>query len=1003
MRVLLLRAFLCLLLPALASAQPWRTGGRPPVRLFSRFDYKAASGNWALAEGPAGIIWVGNNLGVLEFDGADWRLIQLPNGSAVRSLAPATEERCYVGGQDEFGYLEADATGTRKYRSLAAELLEGERGFGDVWSVHVLEGAAWFKTTSGLFVWRQNRLESIKLASTTGGAVLHEGRLHVFSPEKGLVAVSVPGQTSVVTGSDLLLAQKALIRGAWSLGEGVTVLATEAHGLWRWTSAGVAPWPVPPEEWLRTQRLYSGTRLRDGRLALGTVRGGLALVGADGNWEERIGKAQGLPDFPILAALEDRRGGLWLALENGLARLDLRLPVRSFNDADGVRGVVNDSINFAGRRYAATSLGLVRLRPASSPAEDVVFESLPAVAKEIWSLIEVEGDLLICTADGVWCLGSQPGAEPRQLTDTYTYYARASVRQKGLVYIALRQGVGALQRASDGTWKVLPPMQGTKDEVWSLLEAGDGTLWAGTPYRGIWRAPMPEGYRADAPVQVFGESKGVPDGSPAMIASIDRRIVAATDFGLLRFDETSGKFALWEEPGVPRGSINGMAGEPTGETTYLEREKGGRFGLWRWPAPTGGARAPAYRVREFSPYARFECWELTQEPDRTVWVGGSEGLLRLRAVPPAAKTAGPEVLLRRWETGGQLRHGGAPETSIGRDDLPFADRRMRFAVGATAFTPEWGGPAVRFRWKLDGLDGEWSPWSETFSREYTGLAEGTYRLHVEAQDAFGDIGPEFVHDFRLLPPWQRTPLAYALWLALGVGLVALLVAWRLARQREVLLQAQRARERLLRAETLARDAQLSALRYQINPHFLFNALNAVRARIADAPETARGMINHLAGYFRRTLESGLDAAMTTVAGEVAALEDYLALERARFGERLEVRMECDPAVADHPLPALLLQPLLENAIKYGAATTPEDEVLRITLRLSPRPDGGLELVLHNTGSWIEPGQAAPAESTGTGLANVRERLAQWRPEAHELSAGPAECGGVEVRLVLPRP
>lgn len=997
-----LRAFLlvCLLFVGAAqAADEWREGGRPLTRLFTRFDYRASSSNWALAEGPDGLLWAGNNQGVLEFDGADWRLLPMPNGSAVRSLVMAPDGRCYVGAQDELGVLEADATGTRIYRSLLDQIPQAERGFGDVWSVHALDNAIWYKTTSAVFVWRKGAMQVIKIESTTGSGLEREGQLYVFHPEKGLVCVSLPGQTVAIPGSDALLAQKALLRGAWTLIDGTTVVATESTGLWRWRAEGVSPWPVEADAWLREQRIYTGVKLRDGRLVLGTVRGGVAVLRPDGKWDARYGRAQGLPDSPVLRLWEDRRAGLWLALENGLARIEPSLPVRAYGEAEGVRGIVNDSVRFAGRRYAATSLGLVRLREAEKATDDTAFEPVPGVAKECWSVLVVGDELVVCTADGVWLLGSAPGAQARQLTQQYAYTARASKRHAGLVYIALRQGVTALQRDAPGQWRELEPLTGTKDEVWSLLEDPEGRLWAGTPYRGVWRAEMQEGYRPGAQVKLFGEAEGVPGGTPSMIAILDGRIVAATDVGLFRLAPEGGRFEAWESPGVPRDPILGMAGEEGSDHFYLAREKGGKFGLWRWSVPAGGVRPPPERMLEFLPYARFECWEVTRESDNVLWVGGSEGLLRLNLSRPREPGEGPRALLRRWEAGGEVLHGGAPERIVPPAEIPFARNRVRFVVGATAFTPEWGGTAVRFRWKLDGLENAWSAWSPEFSREFTNLGEGSYQLRVQAADAFGAAGPELLTAFRVLPPWHRTPWAYAGWLALAVLGIGLLLRWRLARQRDELMLAQRNRERLLRAETLARDAQLSALRYQVNPHFLFNALNAVRARIGESPEAARTMVSQLAGYFRRTLDS--NAALVPLRDEFVALEDYVALERARFGGRLEVELRCDPAVAELEVPALLLQPLVENAVKYGSATTPEGETIRVEVAARAL-DRGAEIVVRNSGTWLEPGQVAPAESTGTGLANVCERLAQWRPEAPPLVAGPAPDGhGVEVRIVLP--
>jgi hypothetical protein len=226
---------------------------------------------------------------------------------------------------------------------------------------------------------------------------------------------------------------------------------------------------------------------------------------------------------------------------------------------------------------------------------------------------------------------------------------------------------------------------------------------------------------------------------------------------------------------------------------------------------------------------------------------------------------------------------------------------------------------------------------------------------------------------------------------------------RLGLQYNTALREQR--EQALRAVADARDAQLRMLAYQLNPHFLFNTLNSIRALINEDRQRARDMVTALSGYLRYALvERPLHVAL--LEEEVAAVRGYLAIEQVRFEERLDARMEIEPAALRCEVPAFLLNPLVENAVKHGAAgTAAAPLVVRVEARLV-EPDR-LLIVVENTGEWKGRGKAAPAAGDdddglpgGVGLANVRARLAALHPGDHRVGMEHG-CGRVRLLVELP--
>ncbi len=201
---------------------------------------------------------------------------------------------------------------------------------------------------------------------------------------------------------------------------------------------------------------------------------------------------------------------------------------------------------------------------------------------------------------------------------------------------------------------------------------------------------------------------------------------------------------------------------------------------------------------------------------------------------------------------------------------------------------------------------------------------------------------------------------------------AVLLLWGLLYFTLVHWRDQRAqRERVQRAEALAHQARLRMLRYQLNPHFLFNALNSIGALAGEAPDRVQSMVGELSGFLRYSL---LDAERLEVLlrDELRAVAHYLEVEKVRFEDDLEVRIELDPDAARWPLPAFLVLPLVENAIKHGRRTSGMPLRIDITARIEQ--GSSLCIEVKNTGTWVPPAPARSAAGTDTGLPNVRERL-----------------------------
>ena len=199
-------------------------------------------------------------------------------------------------------------------------------------------------------------------------------------------------------------------------------------------------------------------------------------------------------------------------------------------------------------------------------------------------------------------------------------------------------------------------------------------------------------------------------------------------------------------------------------------------------------------------------------------------------------------------------------------------------------------------------------------------------------------------------------------------------------------------------EVQASSAQLAMLRYQLNPHFLFNTLNSISTLVLlKQTDRANAMLSRLSSFLRYTLANE-PTAHVTVAQEVETLKLYLEIEKMRFEARLRPSFDIDPAAERARLPSLLLQPLVENAIKY--AVTPQEEGAEICVQVRLTGDR-VQITVSDSGPGLRETTQLPSLSTGVGLANIRERLVQAYGADQSFATSSTPEGGFAVAITLP--
>lgn len=1027
MRRALLVSLLGLALAAFSDAatNP-RLSGTPLLRVWQAEDYSASPLNTRLLIHPDGLIYVANDDGVLEFDGDRWRLLELPRKGAGRALALDRANRLWVFGHDDAAYFERTAKGDLKAVSVIEKLPPEARATGTINRVAV--------TSDGIYARGQRRLMLFKPdgsvqtwtgATLTGLVWTLDGAL--YADLDRLVRVSPSGVEPVSFGAEPTSPATGAARvfATQRIGEREALLLTQ-RGPMLWGGPGTPLRPLSPEASaaFAEDQASAGAFLADGRLALGTERSGLHIFTREGRLSQRLDRAHGLPGNRINDLALDGSGGLWAAMQEGLARIDLEGPFALHGAPQGLGSHARRLASWNDRLYLSTAEGVSRRDSDSGRFHAVagfqVGSNRPLVV----------GDRLVAATRGLREILANDAS--RSWTTELIGPITAATREPGWIFAGSSSGLWLIKPTSNG-WETLGRVTTASPGFDELLDRGDGWLWGVTRGGEIARADFRNGPRLDGPVTVFTPADGVPEAGRndhVQLVTVGNEMIAVAAEWIRRFDPASGRFVP-----EPRLSINGtpirgarLAGRSANDGAWLRPVDNPARLILVEPGNDGSWRITS---RSIAPFRTVAFDSLYEEPaTHTLWLAGQGVLASLDlAWQPARPPALPRVAVRRIdsETGTLLTAGLAANNRL---NLPADQNALRISFAAAQFSGDYRGRSqTLYRTRLEGLDREWSAWSGETHRDFTNLPYRPLRLHIQARVPDRADSAEAILELTVDKPWWLTP-----WAVLGYAAILAGATYGVLRLRTRQLQERNARLEIIVA---ARTRQLEQLNQELTDAVRIVA-HDLRGPVAGIRSLARQLraTPHLwtsaegpefMGEIERTSEStvemmarllDLQRASDRVTGlafvpvEIGPLiaEVCRQLEPAAAAKRIALQVDARPVthLSDPEALSSIVSNLVSNAIKFMPADG--KGAIRISLRRS-----GDELILSiaDNGPGVQeedkarifekftrgaarPTAGEPATGLGLHIANKLATALQGRIDIIDTPGG-----GATFRVTLP--
>ena len=776
------RVLLCLFLPIAGWCQ--NTIGLPDITNFSKIDYNAGLQNWDFKQDNNGIIYVANNEGLLSFDGKYWKSYPLPNKTIVRSLEIGTDNNIYVGGQDEFGYFTPSNNGQLSYHSLVQYVKDADKDFADVWDIAQFNNEVFFRTSRRIFKVANNKITVYAAPSEWSYVGICNGALFAHDIQSGLFQFKNKNWQTLPETSIL---KKVEVTSILSLKGGI-IITTLKHGIYSYANQQVVKIQTPTTQLIENQRIYSATVIDNTWIGIATTNAGAMIIDSKGELIQSLTKTEGIQNNNILNIFSDKQGNLWLGLNNGIDCIGFNNAIKHINpkyqDASAYATIIHQN-----KLYVGTSSGLFSV-PLTEKSDlsfnRGTFSPIANTTGQVWNLSEVNGQLLLSHHEGAYIIKDNQAKVISNMTGFWNFQSITGIQNN-------TDGNSFNNRVVAGNYKGLAffNQNGNQFELSNLLpdftqssryvSVDDGThIWVSHPFHGVYKAAKEN--TSIEKVKIYTQSNGLPSTLNNHVFKVKNEILIATEKGVYSYNEAKDIFVINQ-------FYQNLLGEQS--LRYLKEDKEGN--IWFIHEKQLGvidmsSKTPRIIYIPELNNKLLSGFELVYPVDESnIFVAGESGLFNLNYKKYKKNNYELQVHIREVRITGDntdsLLFGGYfsginEKQAQNKNSRPEVARKwqlIHFEFSSALFGLQKN---LEYSYRLNGLENNWSKWTNKTEKEYTSLPPGSYVFEIKVRDNLGEESEVDSFAFNVLPPWYRSTWAYGLYFAIFILIILLITKWQ---------------------------------------------------------------------------------------------------------------------------------------------------------------------------------------------------------------------------------
>ncbi|QOD60880.1 LuxR family transcriptional regulator [Polaribacter haliotis] len=501
----------------------------PPIQNFTTEDYGAENQNWSISQSENKYIYVANNKGLLEYNGANWQLYSTPNETIMRSVK-CIGDKIFSGFYRDFGYWQKNDFGFLEFTSIVntknIEMLEDEQ----IWEIVELDGWVLFKSLQNIYIYnlKTSAIKTIRANNLIAKIVAVNGFIYFQELGKGLFKIE-NGEPELI--SDATILQNNRLTEIF-LKDQKLFFITQKKGLFFLEDQKIKKWNIPADKFLDTNIIYSAKLLKDNKLVLGSVSSGILYLNEKGEIESQINQNLGLSNNTVLSIFEDVDSNIWLGLDNGISFLNFKSPFKLFVNQDLFLGTIYTSTLFKDNLYLGTNQGLFYKKYNSK--ED--FKFVDNTQGQVWSL-KIIDNKLFCGHDSGTFIIKENKAE--LIVDVQGTWDIKKLNDSTLIQ-GNYDGLYVLKR-KDNNWSLKNKIEGFENSSRYFLLLEENRIFVNHEYKGIFKLKINESYTSV--IENIKDST-IQKGIHSSLIQHKNEILYASKKGVFKYSKNSNDFML---------------------------------------------------------------------------------------------------------------------------------------------------------------------------------------------------------------------------------------------------------------------------------------------------------------------------------------------------------------------------------------------------------------------------------------------------------------------------
>jgi serine phosphatase RsbU (regulator of sigma subunit)/ligand-binding sensor domain-containing protein len=747
--------------------------GHLSITNYSAEEYNLQNQNFDVNQDNRGLMYFGNNGGLLEYDGHYWQSISVLERQ-VFSLSKSRNGQLWIGSNGTFGSLSFDNKGKAIFAKVKGLESFTEDETGEIRNLVCIDDRVYFfSKNNSIFIYENKKLRRVKTDNSIQSAFVINNQL-IFQIEGQGLNTLLDNQIVPIDGGEKC--GNSTIIAAIQISDSLLVYNAEGFcfSLGKKSNKLVVTGNVA-----RLNLPYKGIRdlLRwQDKLIVATADNGIYTVGKDGSTIHHINKKNGLVNDKVEKLYIDRQRNLWVVTADGISKIDISSAITYFDYLDGVNGTIESICTLGNKLYIATGEGLYYI-DKNNQEENQKFKKVADLNSEIWSLqkISVKGEdfLLIAENNAVYQLSIR--GELRKVTDCYPWSFH-QLRKNPKVVLAAVEPSGFLAiQTTDNELQQKDVSNAIEIPIKKISEGNDGQLWlAGTQndlYAMHYKNEEDNIVIANLKKFIHGDGSNLPR-SAIYPENIDGKVYFGTQRGFYFYDSAGNKF-------LPDSKLNEVF-EGQGYSVHrFNQDKSNRIWLVAYDTITQKKYFIGYGTKNglkykwtnqpFLKISRNIIHSIYHDEDGLTWLGGPKGLYRFDSKNDFSSEFKYQLHVRKIVTGEETyANYFNPKDSTSIPIFPFTSTNFAFEFSSPNFFDEKNNS---FSFFLEGLNDHWSEWQSQPLISYTNLREGTYTLKVKARDIYGNESDVYYLEFKIAPPWYRTWTAYLCYILFMLALI----------------------------------------------------------------------------------------------------------------------------------------------------------------------------------------------------------------------------------------